>query len=239
MRTRFMRRCVNLYLFVFLIGACQSASKDWDEEVILQLFKPENVEVGQISLLVTQKKTVPLKNAAIHFNDCAHNKIRIIPQKEGAQYPDISIDITCEKLSRCLSQSLTLTPPVINPVKVLLGHGINYEPKGCEPPKEAGINIDAGPKKVLGETCSLPDECGGGVCLQKKWFISKELIFKDGYCTRVCSHQGDSCNGDGICYDFQLTSGKKELYCLKKCSTSADPCREGYQCSTADLCVPN
>lgn len=116
---------------------------------------------------------------------------------------------------------------------------------------EGGATGDGGDASVgargVGDACGLDAQCPAGgsgttACLTKG--------YPDGYCSVVeCEQHGHDCPDDaGLAGDEGTVEcvQMEVLQCMKLC-TSADDCRDGYDCAavpdsaghgTVDVCVP-
>jgi hypothetical protein len=74
---------------LLLTGAC-SDSENYDQELIIQLFKPKGANLGAVKVTATQGATTRATTVANPFADCESNKLRIVPAaEEDGSYPDV------------------------------------------------------------------------------------------------------------------------------------------------------
>lgn len=236
-----MRR-LSLLLLVGTATACSGVKKDWDQDVILQLFKPAAEDVGQVEVQVTElikdgheRKAV----VSLSFADCDSNQVRIISRQVNGSYPDLGIVVRYGPSSKREARELTKVSPASasGPVKLVLSSRVlrqqDLAPSACAP-QTSGPTTDAGATdgtslRPLGEACTEPGQCAGGQCLVKTTLYGTEVPFPGGYCSALClatQKAGDVCSeGGGVCVSYD------KLYCLKKCTTVLS-CRaaEGYRC---------
>jgi hypothetical protein len=227
-----------MMLGALLCGACGDA-RDWDEEIVLQLFKPRDVDSG--SLLVratqqTQQGQVTVNADGGFFRDCETNRVRIIPRQVGGAYPDVLVEVSSERGQLSLRETLSL--PLSQPDRTLqrvLGQQQPLVPAGpCTP---AGPP----PRRATGEACGSKDQCTGGVCLLKIDDRSGTTEFSNGYCSRDCKDNKGACEaGKEQCKEFFNSLGAvQEAHCFKICSLPGD-CRQAdnYTCTPGGLCYP-
>jgi hypothetical protein len=236
--------------------AC-SDGKDWDEEIILQLFKPKGVDVGQVLVRATQNGASGQQQLQDIFADCKSNRVRVIPRMVSGSYPDVTVTVTASK-GNLQPVSRTLQVPVPNPVALVLGTSKELEPDGpCTPQPqlpdggvadsgsaEAGRTEAGGPSDgplvtlPTGQACVEDERCKGGVCLKEMQNMGVPITFKGGYCSRDCSTQ--PCPQEEYC--ASSTDGNGQVlgkYCLKRCKNNIE-CRvsQDYICTTAGVCMP-
>jgi hypothetical protein len=242
-------RHLPLVIAAVLAASCGD-SKDWEQEVILQLFRPERAEVGTIIVRVTEGGKTVEKDLTkeISFADCQGNRVRIIPRKDGATYAPVDITVLFgivgqRREARPENNPVPATSAV---VKVWLDTGIinpNLEPKACAP------TITPPMRKPLGSACTFDIECEGNICLKDVPNLSGTQVFPKGYCTSKCTKDGDPCDaGRGFCKLYtDAGSPPREYgpYCLRRCKdctpSACLPCdriADNYACSTFDLCYP-
>lgn len=78
------------------------------------------------------------------------------------------------------------------------------DPNPCDPDLDT-ICIEPG-KTILGDPCSVDEECGSGMCL-KPW----------GYCTEECKSPGAKCSGYTP-NEFDITYSCEEVLARKLCT---------------------
>lgn len=255
-----------LGLCLALAAGCSDSSgdRDWDRELVLQLFKPAGTKVGQVTVTAVQalkNRTVTVNSDGSFFADCESNRIRIIPA--GGQNPGtVMLSITTANnvppggIKRAVAFS-GVSGDVLE--KVALGSAAGYEPSGA-----CAKGLDMA-KKSVGEACTGPGECKDGVCLTEvdDPLAGGKYTFTGGYCSKLCldtcnpatnkcGKGGGSCNidldcrnalcgTDQVCYALQDGSlNVKAAYCLKKCNTTPDCKRPvaNYECSPGNACFP-
>lgn len=96
---------------------------------------------------------------------------------------------------------------------------------------------DAGPEIIVGQACTMDSDCSSipdGIC--KLTTSLGNGTYTGGYCTRLCSTQEDcgsdntGTKGKALCIPLAADkTGEEDLICWSKC-TSANDCREGYNC---------
>jgi hypothetical protein len=223
----------TLLTTVVLLAGCGD-DKDWDQEIILQLFKPNLVNVGNIKVEATQSGvTRGVTVGGDIFTNCDTNTVRIIP-KEGKT---VSIKLTWTSGKHAFDVNL----PAKNPVKVVLGSdNKDLKPSGCAPTiiPDGGPTPD-GPSYPTGFMCSNPSQCTGGLCIASYMAGGTDTTMPKGYCSRDCSV--NPCPSHELCFVNKDNTGKiLSQVCLKKCKLSSE-CREkdGYHCTPAgDVCLP-
>lgn len=235
-----MRRHPTAPLLLALLAptlpAC-SETKDWESELIVQLFKPKSLPAVKITIEAEQGKkkgVVELAGAGL-FQSCTTNQVRIIPDPAGGEVT-ITARVTADPLLR---DSQRVAAGQSAPVKLVLSRLGELEPAACAPQPPP---VEAGVKRRTAEPCTLGAQCAGGLCATEV-NASPLATFKDGYCTSSCDSA--PCAADETCIPYRDGTGKVIVsYCHIKCKmgdAGTDPrCRvgNGYHCSTADLCVP-
>ena len=230
-----------------LLLAVGCSDKDWDEEIVLQIFKENTMKsVGLVTITAVQdgKKIAQSVNADnMFFNSCETNRVRIIPANKGGVYPDVMVTLTSANFAKTIV-SKTIKVPTSSMVEILYGGGPNYDPTDCKPGNTTEL-------KETGESCGASAECKGGRCLFTLTDGSKTFKFSGGYCTATCLKFASVCGastctgapGAGekdCCYSVADGYGKKtDAVCLKRC-TNVKGCRagEGYQCTPGSNCFP-
>ncbi len=219
--------------------------KDWEEEIVLQIWKQQNFTMGVVNITAVQdgkKMSVAVNGGGTFFNSCEDNKVRIIPAQKGGTYSDVSITISSGKLSA----TQTIKVPTSGTVEVLLGAGPSYDPRSCKPSGGTTPKL-----KETGESCKTNTDCKGGRCLFVLTDSGKAYKFANGYCTANCMKNTGACGattcsgapGAGekdCCYAVSDGYGKKiDAVCLKRCGHIKD-CRlgEGYTCTPGSNCFP-
>lgn len=219
--------------------------KDWDEEIVLQIWKQQNFTVGAVTISAVQdgkKMSTAVNGDGTFFNSCDDNKVRIIPADKNGTYSDVSVTITSGKLST----TQTIKVPTSGTVELLLGSGPNYDPKSCKPSGGTTPQL-----KETGEACKNNTDCKGGRCLFVLTDSGKTYKFANGYCTANCMKDTSACGaatcsgapGTGekdCCYAVSDGYGKKiDAVCLKRCGHVKD-CRPGenYTCTPGSNCFP-
>ena len=228
-----------------LLLATSCGDKDWDEEIVLQIFKEAKMTAGTVTVTAVQdgKKIAKAVNAdGAFFNSCETNRVRIIPAQKGGAYSDVNVTVTSGKISA----SKTIKVPATAIVQIVLGSGSAFDPKDCKPSTTTQL-------KETGVACSKDSECEGGRCLLSLVDGSKKFGFKGGYCTATCMSNPNVCDAPtcsnapakgekDCCYPVADGYGKKtDAVCLKRCgAVAAAGCRtkEGYTCTPGSNCFP-
>jgi hypothetical protein len=220
-----MRRAI--YIAALVAAGC-GGGKDWDEEIIVQLFRPQGTDPGKIKVQATQAGKTLEKEVSVSFADCTNNQVRIIPRKDGTAYASVDIVVTYD--GGQANKSTTVPVPNHSPLKIVLGTGVILEPAACAP---------SIPRKPLGSACTLDVECEGGKCIHVAPDVGADQVFPNGYCTLSCTTDGVACAGtDGQCKRFANAVGTQEaFYCLQRCSATCS--RSEYKCTTGGVCYPN
>jgi len=236
-----MKRAILLSMVPALLLGCGD-DKDWDQEIIVQLFRPAGVDVGQVTVTATQGGTTGTIKVGDVFADCESNRIRIIPKPDGGE---VKIAATSANGGSAEPRTVQASDPGPIPMKIGTDGGSGFEPSRCLPiaGPEAGPEAGSIP---TGESCVTDSSCVGGLCLKETVTSGNPMTLPGGYCTRKvgeCANGGgdEACELEGeICWSS--TNGNLEpqdSYCLKKCTLPED-CRkaEGYVCKTAGDCLP-
>jgi hypothetical protein len=232
-----MRTTLSVLLLAsLLVGGC-GRKKDWDDEIVLQLFHQKGVDLGNITITATQdgvSRDVLVKSDDV-FKDCSSNEVRIILRSRS------TVTIAIKPASGASTFTKEFSVPTSNPVRVPLAKGSPLEPEcGTMPVLDGGGEIA---KKSDGSACLGAGECLSGTCLLSISFSGTEKTLKNGYCTRSCAALdggASTCSSGQTC--VQSTDGKGSLlgsYCFKNCTTSAE-CRESddFTCSVNNVCSP-
>lgn len=219
-------------LGLVLVAGC-GRKKDWDEEVVVRVFKPKGVDVGTVTVTATQEGKTE-KVTVDGFSDCDANRVRVIP-KQGS---NSTLTLTAAASAGGLSPVTRSIKPPTQQVDLVLGTSAALEPAGsCIP-----SILDSGPpKKAIGEPCTGGDQCQGGACVTQMRNMSTVITFTGGYCSQDCSASGTPCNTTTEqCLDSIDGTGTTEAqYCIKKCLKTGDCPRGGYECKiSSDLCMP-
>ncbi len=222
----------TLLTTVVLLAGCGD-DKDWDQEIILQLFKPGLVNVGNIKVEATQSGvTRGVTVGGDIFASCDTNTVRIIP-KEGKT---VSINLTWTGGKHAFDVNL----PAKNPVKVVLGSdNKDLKPGGCAPT----IIPDGGPTPDLpqyptGFMCSKDGHCVGGKCIASYTNMGQTYPMPDGYCSRDCTG-GTGCTANETC--FANRDGNSKILsevCLKNCKNDSECRTKDYHCTPGNVCLP-
>ena len=231
---------------LILVAGC-GRKKDWDTEIIVQVFKPQGTDVGTVTVSATQAGKTN-KTTVDGFGDCDANRVRLIPKQGSSEELTVSVSssgslqVTCPTgASSCGADCCKLTPPGVSPLKLVLGTSKDLEPSGSCTPSVQPPTPDGGtPKKAAGEACTADTDCEGGSCLKELQNTGNPLAFPGGYCSQSCPN-GDECPTDQTC--VQSTDGNGTVigtYCLVNCVTGDGKCtRTGYTCNPAGgTCVP-
>lgn len=233
---------------LFLLTAC-SDGENYDQVVIVQLFKPTGAELGPVTVTATQgtaQRSITVTNP---FTDCDANQLRIVPRQEGDSYPDMTI--RAEAANGGLFAEVIVPVPRTTPVKLIIGQPTtSIEPSGTCTPQltpDAGIRDtgvedaavdDATIQYELGESCENNTQCEDGACINSFSLAGADTYqFSGGYCTRDCALD-KTCPAQSSC-ELSSTLGGQVFgwFCLKTCD-GAHPCsRSGYQCR-GEFCLP-
>jgi hypothetical protein len=231
---------------LLLTGAC-SDSENYDQELIIQLFKPKGANLGAVKVTATQGATTRATTVANPFADCESNKLRIVPAaEEDGSYPDVTIRAEADNTTDVAET--TVAVPQTNPIQLIIGTptAAGIEPVGnCTPQvqpdagvADTGTEPDAEPKREIGEPCSTPDSCIQGACINSFSTDTGAVYpFSGGYCTKDC--ESDKTCPTGASCELSTTPGGGDIgwYCLRTCS-GADPCtRGGFSCQ-GEFCLP-
>jgi hypothetical protein len=227
---------LGLPIVALLLSGC-GRKKDWDEEIIVQVFKPKGLDVGRVT--VTAKQGAKTASADVKgFADCDSNRVRVIPVQGSAD--NVSLTVTANK-GHLMPVTRGVNPGTTG-VKITMGSG-PYEPGGaCSP----SVTPDSGPPKdgtppptrSVGEACDNDGQCKGGTCLTELENLGSKITLTGGYCSsdctsNACADTGEKCweNTDGN----GTVTGK---FCVKTCAMASDCSRSGYTCTPGNLCMP-
>ncbi len=230
-----------------LLLATSCGDKDWDEEIVVQIFKENKLNVGTVTVTAVQsgKKIAQSVNGdGTFFNSCETNRVRIIPATKGGVYPDVIITVSSASLPK-VTATKTVKVPASSMVQILMGSGSHFDPTDCKPSTTTQL-------KETGEACSTGSQCKGGRCLFKLEDGGKKYQFQGGYCTASCLKKTSACEAPtcaaapakgekDCCYSVADGYGKKvDAVCLKRCGNS-NGCRtiEDYTCTPGNNCFPN
>jgi len=220
-----------LPLVLCVLASC-GRKKDWDEEILVQVFKPKGVNVGTVTVTATQGGKTD-EATVDGFSSCDANRVRIIPQQGVSSELTLTATASVGGLSPVTKK---VTPPT-KEVQLVLGTGA-LEPAGtCTP---SGPVPDTGPpKNATGLPCSLDGQCQGGRCVTQMQSLGSKIAFPGGYCSQDCSSSGTPCNAaTEACLDS--TDGNDTVIaqnCIKTCTSGGD-CRSDYTCTPGNLCMP-
>lgn len=216
---------------------------DYEKEIILQLFKPQGLDVGAVYLNASQgakQGSSTVNTDGQFFSSCDANKVRIIPGGGNGVYPQVTVTITVEKLPalalKVVEQISVSATNKTTLEKIVLTKAVLLEPDGpCKPGTTPVL-------KETGDGCGKAADCEGGVCLKEQHDGSNKHVFHGGYCTRDCKGDKTKCKaGTEWCEDFEDGFGTvTHSYCLKKCGSLND-CRknEDYECTpVGKICFP-
>jgi hypothetical protein len=243
-------------LMVLLAGATLLAGcgrkRDWDEEIIVQVFKPKGTDVGQVKVSASQGGA-PETAVVGGFSDCSANQVRVIPAKKISAADPVMLSASASKGGLiAMPVKVDAVPPA--PVKLILGPGAPaLEPAGSctpAPPQPDGGTPDGGPGPdsgkglPTGSPCSQNSDCVGWLCLDQLTDLGTPIPLLGGYCSRPCASSG--CDGGAGCCEageacWTNTNGKSEpidQVCLKTCKSTADCNRSGYVCTPGERCMP-
>ena len=241
-----MRYAITLLAMTSLLAAMGCGDKDWDEEIVLQIFKLKKMNVGTVTVTAMQdgrKVAQSVNGDNMFFNSCETNRVRIIPADKGGAYPDVTVTVTSANFAKATSTT-TIKVPTTGMVQIVLGSGTNYDPSDCKPKTTTQL-------KETGEACTSNSQCKGGRCLFALTDGGKKFPFQAGYCTATCLTNAKACDASSCagapaagekdcCYSVADGYGKKiDAVCLKRCAILKD-CRynEGYQCTPGYNCFP-
>jgi hypothetical protein len=224
-----------------LFGGCGD-KKDWNSEIIVQLFRPATtggVDIGSVSIKATQgqaTKTKDFSDTAALFSDCTSNQVRIIPVDPAS---GVDIALTFGRL-QVIEFKRTIAPDASKAVLLGLGPSTtsSWQPGPCP-----GGTPDAvvALRNPTGSACTVKTECAGDMCLAKLTNQSTEYRLQGNYCTAECAVDGTPCDtkaGGGECLVLRYPDGKiSGSYCMQICGAPTD-CRSGYACTPNGLCFP-
>lgn len=248
-----------------VLGCGDGSDKDWDEEIVLQLFKPANLVLGTVTVSVTQGSTTRTKQvntggAEGFFASCESNRMRVIPAAVSGKYPTVSVVITADNQLPKSGIKKDIPVPVSaegSVVKMILLQGQSYQPAGA-----CASDLDKiPPPKQVGEACAADAECLGGRCLAKEEDFQKVYTFQGGYCSASCQdtcvvgkgkclRSGKDCTSDDVCrqarcdkgqYCFATKDGNNQVtdaFCVKSCSKPSDCRANDYECTPGGVCFP-
>jgi len=248
-----------------LTAACgDGGGKDWDQEVVLQVFKPAQLKLGVVTITATQEggasrdTRVNLAGQEGFFKDCESNRVRILPTRVKGKYPPVTVTVTAQQSLPAGGVTRVIQVPVSDPgsvVKMILLRGKTYEPTGACASDLGGVKV---PRSV-GEACQDGADCLGSRCLGTVHDFQKIYTFVQGYCTHSCADTcssgkchatGHACKVDGDCRKarcgvgeqcFTTVNGNSQVtdaFCLKQCTRAADCRSNGYGCTAGDVCFP-
>ena len=240
------RHSTALAMAALLLTAAGCSDRDWDEEIVLKIFKEAKMDVGKVTVTAVQdgKQAAQTVNGDnLFFNSCDSNRVRIIPANRGGVYSDVTVTVTSANFAN-ITVTKTIKVPTSSMVEVILGSGTSYAPTDCKPGTTPQL-------AETGEACKKNSDCEGGRCLFTLSDSGKTYKFGGGYCTTTCLTDPNVCGaanctgapGAGekdCCYSVSDGFGKKvDAVCLKRC-TSVKGCRagEGYQCTPGNNCFP-
>ncbi len=220
-------------------GAGSCSGKDWDQEIVVRVYRSRTLTLDRVFVTATQEKVTRSLEVLGPF-DCTNNQLRIIPRQVNGAYPPVHLTVATSDGK--LKSERDLTIPAPNPVRVVLGSGGAIEPADCA----QGMVPDAGPppvKRKTGEACINGGDCEGGVCLLKHPATGVDE-FPNGYCSHDCKQVPDGGSGDlclpatELCLDYRDGNGNVVArYCMKRCQSGTD-CRKEHQCTPGNLCYP-
>lgn len=244
------RRCVALLCGALLLAGC---GQGWDEEIVLQIFKLKEKDLGQVTIKASQggvQQSTTVNGDNRFFSSCESNKVVILLEEKDGSHAPVNVTITSAKYPK-ITATATVNVPVTeaaNPklslgqdsaVQILVGTSSNYEPADCAPNNPPKL-------KATGEPCDNDAECLGGRCL-KRWLDNKYVDFPGGYCTTNCLKDATACGAKtctatpgketDCCYKADTHMADEDAACLKRCSSGG--CRAGYDCTpTGHVCLP-
>jgi len=223
-----------------LLGAC---GKGYDQEIILQLFRPptSNAEHKKVTVTASENGTSSQQTLDSPFDSCSTNQVRIIPKQSPGT---VHVDVKVPDLEVFAIDISVPAPTPVNVVRVILGGSSDLIPSGCAPGRDLGVHVDAA-KRGLAQPCGSDADCAGGICLTSVVNAEPSFSVGDGYCTQACASAdagpGGACPAGAICREFRTTGGSLiNSRCLKSC-TKEDPCpphNPSLRCSTLGVCVP-
>jgi len=230
--------CIALASLLLLLQGCgdEGVDKDWEEEIVIQLFKAKTTTLSGLAVeasVGTEKpKKLVINKDGKFFDSCETNQVRIIPKKLSGAWGPVKVKVTnANSFGGITYAERTISVPTSDVVKILLSKAKEMVPSGtCTP------TVKLNP---LGGDCADDGDCEDGKCLKKAEDASRSYTFHAGYCTKDCAN-GGTCPTGGKCVPFgQVGQTNKPHYCMKKCTAVAD-CRahDGYDCP-GDICLPN
>jgi hypothetical protein len=231
-------KLVTLLLCSLVAVACGD-DKDWDEEIILQLFKTKNLDIDEVVIRAKQgeiAREVQVSGEA--FADCTSNRVRIIPRGASG-----SVQITVSPSSPFSNTvRLSVEVPADGMVPVFIGERGEIVPTcGVQRP-DAGLP-DGGtdglpPLRQTGAMCTIGAQCVGGTCLKQVNNITETITFPKGYCSRECSGGSGDCGGSNICYESKVGTTTEGYYCLQYCEQASDCLQSSFRCTGGSSCMP-
>ncbi len=216
-------------------GDEDGVEKTWEEEIILQLFRPASLSPGTLTVSAASGTGQPvslLVNAdGKFFSDCESNKIRILPRKTSGAYQQVTVTVHSSVLQKVTKSVPVPVPAADNVVQMVLKNDKQLVPAACAPKVQL---------RKVGDSCAQDTDCEHNKCLKSVVDSSGTITFHDGYCSEVCTKTKTCTNTKHICKDFGgISQPNKPYYCLKNCTGNID-CRagDGYSCTAGGACMP-
>lgn len=221
-----MSHRTSLSPLVLALSMLTGCGKGYDQEIILQLFRPRAAAADKVTVEASQSGGIPkVLELANPFVSCSTNQVRIIPREVEGKYPPVHVVAR----SGALRAEDDVPVPAQNPVPLVLGIGLDLVPSGpCTPSLS---------KRSLSEHCLFDQQCEGNLCL-KQIDTEPATTFPNGYCSQDCEAT-KSCPGGETCKRFDNALGNPiGYYCLKKCTDPPGCSTPGLHCTTGGLCLP-
>jgi hypothetical protein len=220
---------------LFGLALLAGCGKGYDQEIILQLFRPRAAAADKVRVEASQSggilKELDLPNP---FASCSTNQVRIIPRQIEGKYPPVHVVVR----SGVLRAEADVVVPAQNPITLVLGTGLDLVPSGpCTPGQPKPPDDGSLLKKALAEPCTLNQQCEGNLCLKR--IESNPIIeFPDGYCSQDCEAT-KTCPGGENCKRFDNALGALiGYYCLKTCTDPPGCSNPKLRCTPGGVCLP-
>lgn len=234
-----MSRAIATTLTALLLAAGCGETKDWDQEIILQLFKPKGTKVGTVTVEASQTGVSPRRPSKeindASFADCEANKLRIIPRQVSGSFPPVTVKVTAKGHGTTERQ---VSVPASNPVPIVIGTATSLEPAACAPKVKPDGGMDDGAMSLsIGSPCTNNNQCKGGLCITSILNDGNPINLVGGYCSQDCATS--SCPADGYCWTNKDGLGNvKGKVCLRSCSGPGTCSRPGFDCTPGGVCLP-
>lgn len=217
-----------------------SSQAGWQDEVLVRLFKAGDFTATRVTVQASQGAQTKQQTLDSPFDDCARNRLRIVPRSEQGVFSPLTVRVSVDG-DPVAPVSKAIDLPAVGPVAIIVGQGDSLEPAGCLP-ADAGVpdggEGDGGVKRAIGEPCEGPQQCAGGLCLDRFTANDVDISMPGGYCSRDCA--ASTCGGDSRCVSETDGLGSTlSKRCLRTCKLARDCGRDAsYHCTTDSLCLP-